>query len=63
MAKPTADTDKELIQQIKNLKEGIEERAAELSVRGYSIVANFNSNTPLNFSIEVSKTVNITEVI
>ena len=62
MAKPTADTDKELIQQIKNLKEGMIERVIELQKRGY-IIGVTTSTAEVLFVMEISKTVETREVI
>ena len=57
MAKPTADTDKELIQQLKNLKAEMIDRMTELDSRGYDIEVTHGHDTPFNFSIEITKTV------
>ena len=56
MAKPTADTDKELIQQMKNLKAGLLERADELLSRGYDVDIRIKDSKDL-FTLVVSKTV------
>ena len=61
MAKPSADTDKEIIQQMKNLKEGILERVTELQERGYEI--DIRGNNFSNFTITVSKTIDLKEEI
>ncbi len=61
MAKPTADTDKELIQQIINLKEGILERVVELTKRGYEI--DVRGNNWDNFVIEITKLIEFKETI
>lgn len=62
----TNDTDKELINQIKNLKAGIEERIRELEKREYKV--NVSTNSTLvgrsgRFYIKVTKTIETTETI
>ena len=62
MAKPPADTDKELIQQMKNLKEGLLERADELLSRGYDVDVKMNGSKDL-FTIVITKAVKTEEFV
>ena len=62
MAKPTADTDKELIQQIKNLKEGIEERIQELKKRNFNVFIEVDTVDD-TFTITISKHVEFDETV
>ena len=61
MAKPTADTDKELMQQLKNLKAEILDRVNELKKRGY--IVKWAPRTDAIFCIAIVKTVEVREEI
>ncbi len=60
MAKPTADTDKELIQQLRNLKAEMEERMDELIKRNYIVEI---AGEEYSFSISISKNVSVEEIV
>ena len=61
MAKPTADTDRELIQQLRNLKEGMVERIQELETRGYSV--KWMTANDVVFRLIIIKTTEIKEQV
>ncbi len=63
MAKPTADTDKELIQQLKNLKAEMIDRMTELDTRGYDIEVTRGHDMPFNFAVEITKTIHTNTTI
>ena len=63
MAKPTAETDKELMQQIKKLKEGMVERIVELVDRGYQIFFIPDTENGAEFTMKISKVVKTEEII
>lgn len=61
MAKPTADTDKELIQQLKNLKAEMIDRVDELKKRGYTV--KWAPRSDSIFCLAIVKTVEVREEI
>ena len=56
----TADTDKELINQLRNLKTEIVERLRELENRGHEVIIKSNTSS---FAIHITKTVTVEEEI
>ena len=56
----TADTDKELINQLRNLKTEIIERLRELENRGHEVVIESSGSS---FAILITKTVTVEEEI
>ena len=62
MAKPTADTDKELIQQLRNLKAEMVERINELTNREYQVTISVYE-TSGTFNIEINKDIKFEETI
>ena len=62
MIELTTDTDKELIQQIRNLRDGMVERMNKLLSRGYHVTIETKAaNT--EFAVRITKTEIIEEIV